>query len=130
MSERRTPFDLAIGDVVIDCNRLEPVAAFWAAALGYERTWEDAQWAVLEPPKGATGMTLILQLVPEVKSGKNRAHVDLRSDDMTAEVARLEALGASTVRYVEERPDFYWTVMADPDGNEFCVAPRRAAEGG
>ncbi|MGZ3586153.1 MAG: VOC family protein [Candidatus Limnocylindrales bacterium] len=130
MSEPRTPFDLAIGDVVIDCNRLEPVAAFWAAALGYERTWEDAQWAVLGPPKGATGMTLILQLVPEAKSGKNRAHVDLRSDDMTAEVARLEALGGSTVRYVEERPDFYWTVMADPDGNEFCVAPRRAAEGG
>ena len=126
LSDRRTPYDLAIGDVVIDCNRLAPVAEFWTTALGYEQTWGDAQWAVLEPPGGAAGVTIVLQLVPEPKQGKNRAHVDLRSDDMAAEVARLEGLGARTLRYVEERPDFYWTVMADPDGNEFCVAPRRA----
>jgi hypothetical protein len=54
------------------------------------------------------------------KTGKNRLHLDLRPEDQAAEVARLEALGASRAN-VGQGPEVSWVVMADPDGNEFCV---------
>ena len=56
----------------------------------------------------------------EGKTGKNRLHLDLRPQDQAAEVARLEALGASRAN-VGQGPEVSWVVMADPDGNEFCV---------
>ncbi|MGH3303705.1 MAG: VOC family protein [Streptosporangiaceae bacterium] len=58
--------------------------------------------------------------VPEGKAVKNRLHLDLRPKDQAAEVARLEALGAQRVD-VGQGPDVTWVVLADPDGNEFCV---------
>lgn len=58
--------------------------------------------------------------LPEGKTGKNRLHLDLRPEDQAAEVARLEALGASRAN-VGQGPEVSWVVMADPDGNEFCV---------
>ncbi|MGA4864962.1 VOC family protein [Streptomyces lavendulocolor] len=68
------------------------------------------------------GRRLLFQRVPEPKSGKNRLHLDLHapSGRRDAEVARLEACGASVLRHVKE-PGGEWTVMADPEGNEFCV---------
>ncbi|MEU9381439.1 VOC family protein [Streptomyces sp. NPDC048279] len=68
------------------------------------------------------GRRLLFQRVPEGKSGKNRLHIDLHGEagERAQEVARLEALGATVLRHVSE-PAGEWTVMADPEGNEFCV---------
>ena len=71
-------------------------------------------------PSGPSG-SLYFQPVPESKVVKNRLHLDLRpSGSMAAEVARLEELGATVVRRVDEEGSF-WTVMQDPEGNELCV---------
>ncbi|MEU2621884.1 VOC family protein [Streptomyces sp. NPDC007157] len=68
------------------------------------------------------GRRLLFQRVPEGKSGKNRLHIDLHAETgkRSEEVARLEGLGATVVRHVSE-PAGAWTVLADPEGNEFCV---------
>ncbi|MBY8869015.1 MULTISPECIES: VOC family protein [Streptomyces] len=68
------------------------------------------------------GRRLLFQRVPEPKSGKNRLHLDLHpgEDRRAREVERLEALGASVLRHVKE-PAGEWTVLTDPEGNEFCV---------
>ncbi|WP_121748602.1 VOC family protein [Streptomyces sp. E2N166] len=68
------------------------------------------------------GRRLLFQRVPEAKTGKNRLHLDLHPGEgrREAEVARLEALGASILRQVKE-PGGEWVLMADPEGNEFCV---------
>ncbi|MBZ2198835.1 VOC family protein [Occultella gossypii] len=117
-------------EIVIDCRDAPALARFWAAALdGYEvRAYDDAEVARLAglgltPETDPTvavdgpGPTLFLQQVPEVKTVKNRVHVDLSSNDRTAEVARLVDLGARVVAQQDG-----WTVLGDPEGNEFCVA--------
>ncbi|MFJ5776590.1 VOC family protein [Streptomyces sp. NPDC093094] len=75
-------------------------------------------------PDSGTGLgrRLLFQRVPEAKTGKNRLHLDLHpgEDRRESEVARLTALGASVLREVKE-PSGQWVVMADPEGNEFCV---------
>ena len=116
---------LAMHAVVLDCAEIEPLERFWAAALGYVRWFEPfGQFAGLRPPPGdpRRGLALIFQRVPEAKVVKNRAHVDYEAADRAAEVERLVGLGATLVREVDERPGLRWTVMADPAGNEFCVA--------
>ena len=79
---------------------------------------------MLEPPAGSpedgTSPDLLFVKVPEGKEVKNRLHLDLRPADQAAEVRRLEALGATRVS-VGQGDDVTWVVMADPDGNEFCV---------
>ncbi len=79
---------------------------------------------VLEPPVDDSGdgrvPDLLFLRVPEGKPGKNRLHIDLRPDDQAAEVARLTELGARRID-IGQRPDVTWVVMADPEGNEFCV---------
>ena len=100
------------------------LAGFWQAALGWHRTFEEDDEVVLEPPEGSREDGVVPDLlflrVPDVKSGKNRLHLDLRPEDQAAEVARLESLGARRVG-VGQGDDVSWVVMADPDGNEFCV---------
>jgi predicted enzyme related to lactoylglutathione lyase len=115
--------------VVMDCNDADKLSEFWAAALGYERRPRVEQFVALVPPaeESGAGTPMILQEVPEPKSGKNRVHVDLHVADLEAEVRRLEGLGA-TRRSLEPvhlaaHPEVRWVVMADPEGNEFCVAP-------
>ncbi|MEU2772460.1 VOC family protein [Streptomyces sp. NPDC007162] len=68
------------------------------------------------------GRRLLFQRVPEARSGKNRLHIDVHAAEgkLSEEEARLEALGATVLRHVSE-PAGAWTVMADPEGNEFCV---------
>ncbi len=110
---------LRIAEAVLDCTAHEPALAFWEAALGYERGWATAQFAQLHDPAG-TGLPLLLQRVPEDKIVKNRVHLDLAATDMVGEVTRLRGLGASVMREVSEM-GARWTVMIDPEGNEFCV---------
>ena len=115
---------LYIGSIVIHVSDVERARKFWQGALGY--TPRDADWArdssdfiVLCDPKRRWA-NVSLQLWPEPKVGRNRLHLDLYCDNQEAEVERLEALGAVRLDWDYE-PDADFVVMADPDGNEFCV---------
>src|SRR5215471_2955395 len=116
--------DLRIQCLCIDTADPAGLAGFWQSALGWHRTHEEDGEVVLEPPKGSLEDGVVPDLlflrVPEGKGGKNRLHLDLRPKDQAAEVARLEGLGARRAD-VGQGPDASWVVMADPDGNEFCV---------
>jgi predicted enzyme related to lactoylglutathione lyase len=115
---------LQFGEVVIDCSDHGAVVDFWAAALGYERHAVNEQYVAITRGSAddAGAPAILFQLVPEPKSGKNRVHLDFRTDDMAAEVARLTALGATRIAERTLGESLRWTVMADPEGNEFCVA--------
>jgi hypothetical protein len=106
-----------IKTVTFDCTDALLVASFWAAALGSDVDEEStADKAYVEAP-GWGGPNMWFNRVPEPKTAKNRMHLDLRAPgDINEEVQRLQGLGASTVR-----EDTELVVMADPEGNEFCV---------
>jgi predicted enzyme related to lactoylglutathione lyase len=118
---------LRIADIVIDCADHEAVVSFWEAALGWERRNINKQYVGLEPPaarqsaEGSGALSLLFQKVPEPKVGKNRVHLDFRAADRTAEVARLVALGAHE-GMTRSLGTLTWTVLSDPEGNEFCVS--------
>jgi len=106
--------------LTIDCGDPKLLADFWCAALDYEIHDADESDVVIRDPAGK-GWDLLFQVVPEGKSAKNRLHLDLiPPTTMKEEVARLTALGSTQHHYVEESGS-YWTVMLDPEGNEFCV---------
>jgi predicted enzyme related to lactoylglutathione lyase len=110
---------LRIECLTVDCSDPELVAGFWEAALGYRRTYEDDTEVAIAAPDGS-GFDLLFLRVPDAKQVKNRLHLDLRPDDRDAEVARLEALGATRAP-IGQNGDESWVVLADPEGNEFCV---------
>ena len=113
---------LRVTEVVIDCADHGRVVDFWASALGYARREVNEQYVALVPPAAEPGLpALLFQKVPEPKIVKNRVHVDFRADVMVDEVTRLVGLGA-TVLAERRLGDFAWTVLADPEGNEFCVS--------
>jgi uncharacterized glyoxalase superfamily protein PhnB len=107
--------------LVLDCADPSGLATFWAGALGYDNVGSAGSYVMLVD-RDRAGPKLLLQQVSEAKSGKNRMHLDIHCDDVDAEVARLEALGA-TRQLDDDRREFgmRWVVMADPEGNEFCV---------
>ena len=108
-------------EVGVDCLDPLTLAPFWMAALGYESSSGDgAPYLDLIGPPGA--LPIFLQRVPERKSAKNRLHLDLFSADPEELCRRLEALGAKPLgEPVGAGPAWDWQVMADPEGNEFCV---------
>jgi hypothetical protein len=116
--------NLRLQAVCIDSMNPKVPAEFWEKALGWRRTYEAEDEIVLEPPAGSpedgVSPDLLFLKVPERKEVKNRLHLDLRPEDQAAEVQRLEDLGALRVS-VGQGDDVTWVVMADPDGNEFCV---------
>jgi len=124
--------DLRIQCLCVDTADPDRLATFWAAALGWRRTYERDDEIVLEPPAGSREDGVVPDLlflrVPGAKAGKNRLHLDLRPADQAAEVARLEGVGACRVD-IGQGPDVSWVVMADPDGNEFCVLQPLPATG-
>jgi hypothetical protein len=116
--------DLRIQCLCIDCHDPRRLAGFWEAALGWRRTQDDADEVILEPPAGSrengAAPDLLFGTSPDEKVGKNRLHLDLRPVDQAAEVARLEGLGARRID-IGQGSDVTWVVLADPEGNEFCV---------
>ena len=111
---------LSVDELVIDGHDPKVLADFWCAALDYRLDEIDEQDAIVKPASGP-GWTMLFQTVPEDKAVKNRFHLDVRpSGSMASEVARMEQLGAAAIRRVDEGGSF-WTVMGDPEGNEFCV---------
>jgi hypothetical protein len=123
---------LRIQCVCVDTPDPARLASFWQSALGWRRTFEQDSAVVLEPPEGSAedgvAPDLLFLRVPEGKAGKNRLHLDLRPGDQAAEVVRLEGLGASRAD-VGQGAGVSWVVLADPDGNEFCVLKPLAQDG-
>ena len=117
-----------ISCVCIDSVDPWPLAEFWKAALGWVVVDEDEHGVSLAAP-GTVMPTLDIMRVPEAKSVKNRLHLDLRADGCTTaeELERLFALGATRAD-VGQGPDVSWVVLADPEGNEFCLLSRTAQE--
>ncbi len=117
--------------LTVDAHNPKALAEFWAEVLEWSigEDGDDIGWWIekeLGDPK-KTGFPDILFLkVPDSKIVKNRLHLDLRPDDQAAEVARLEKLGAKKIEIGQSAdPDTTWVVMADPEGNEFCILRER-----
>ena len=124
--------------LVVDCIDVRGQAAWWAEALDWQLAYESDDECVIIPswvdesvlaetPWERVGPGMVFVSVPEGKTIKNRLHVDLAphtSQDRDAEIARLEGLGARRVD-VGQGSDVSWTVLADPEGNEFCVLSSR-----
>ena len=110
--------------IVIDTVDPARIAPFWCALLGVEeRGWFGDDYLMLTADGGAPPVAF--QRVPEAKSIKNRLHVVLEVDDLDGAFTKIVALGGSAVSDILEMPDGYrWRVMADPEGNEFCIVPR------
>jgi len=109
-----------IGSIVIDCNGFDPMFAFWREALHYvPRDPPEDDWVVLCDPTGS-GVNVSLQVVPEPRVGKNRLHLDLYAGDRDGEIERLLGLGA-TLHPRTPEPEEDFVVLADPEGNLFCV---------
>lgn len=107
--------------LVLDCRDPEALATFWADALGY-LTLGGVENYVMLVPDGRPGPKLLLQGVGEDKAGKNRMHLDIEVPDVEAVAQRLADRGAHRISTdVQTEHGSRWIVMADPEGNEFCV---------
>lgn len=124
---------VAIAAVTFDCADALVVGRFWSAALGRPLDPESSgDFASIGMPehRDTRGWRLddeptwLFVRVPEPKVAKNRMHLDLAAPDREAEVVRLVGLGATRVADMNEW-GYEWTVMQDPEGNEFCVAQLR-----
>ncbi|MGW3633231.1 VOC family protein [Streptomyces sp. NPDC005122] len=113
-----TDTHLEIKDLIVDCADPERLASFWAQLLGRPVTARTGPYVWLAR---GDGPGLGFQKVTEPRAGKNRIHFDVASADPAAERERVEALGG---RLLPEYAAGGFLVMADPEGNEFCVIPR------
>jgi catechol 2,3-dioxygenase-like lactoylglutathione lyase family enzyme len=124
--------------VVVDCDDVEAQSCWWAAALDWRLVYSSAAEAIVVPPHALDqardvpaaerGPGLVFVQVPDGKKVKNRLHIDLAPPadaDQAAEVRRLEALGARRADVGQDDSAATWVVMADPEGNEFCVLSAR-----
>jgi predicted enzyme related to lactoylglutathione lyase len=114
-----------IENIVIDCADTYELSGFWSEVLGYPRHPDDQPGdpeAILVPPDGV-GPVVFFQAVPEGKTVKNRLHLCVHPTDRgrDAEVERLTGLGATQVTDCRRPDGGGWVVLADPEGNEFCV---------
>jgi predicted enzyme related to lactoylglutathione lyase len=107
--------------LVLDCADPQRLAAFWAAALDYVNVGSAGAYVALYPRDGH-GPKLLLQQVPHAKTTKNRMHIGFDAADIEAEAERLTRIGAhrATETSCHEHGN-NWIVMADPEGNEFCI---------
>jgi predicted enzyme related to lactoylglutathione lyase len=107
--------------LVLDCADPDELARFWSEAIGYTTIGGAGKYVMLVDADGVKPK-LLLQAVPEPKTAKNRMHLDIDTADVEGEVARLEALGAQRLEAgVRSEHGTHWVIMADPEGNEFCV---------
>jgi catechol-2,3-dioxygenase len=108
-------------ELVIDCGDIARVAEFWAAVLDYAVLERSSEGIEIGAADGSRP-TLMFVPVPEEKRVKNRMHIDVnpRGTDQATELQRLLGLGARNVD-VGQGPEVSWIVLADPEGNEFCL---------
>jgi predicted enzyme related to lactoylglutathione lyase len=112
--------------VTVDCTDPARLAAFWAEVLDYKHAYAEGDSVAIEA-RDETGPALLFLRAPDPKRVKNRLHFDLAPGDQDAEVERILELGATRVDIGQgEDPDVTWVVLADPEGNEFCILTARA----
>jgi predicted enzyme related to lactoylglutathione lyase len=116
---------LTVGSVVIRVDDLERQIAFWSAALDYEPRRDADDFALLKPKDGV-GPNVSLDRVRSNLQIPPRIHLDLYAEDQAAEVQRLIGLGATEVHWDKRPADADYVIMADPEGNRFCVIDIRA----
>jgi hypothetical protein len=109
-----------ISNVTFDSADPRTHAAFWSAVTGYEPIEERDDFVALQAPDQRGVRRILFLQVPEPKTAKSRMHVDLATRNPEAEIERLVGLGATKVEY-REGNGTSWTVMLDPEGNEFCI---------
>ena len=112
--------DLRLGNIVLRVDDLERQSAFWSAALGYDVHQPDDDYIVLTPPDGH-GPNVALDRVRAPVQVPPKIHLDLLTDDQAGEVERLKALGATEVHWSKRPRDADYVILADPEGNRFCV---------
>jgi len=113
---------IRIGSIVLRVDDLPRQTAFWQEALGYvPRKTGDSDDFVLLRPRDGVGPNLSLDRVHSTVQVPPRIHLDLFAEDQAAEVRRLIALGATEVHWDKRPPDADYVILADPEGNRFCV---------
>ncbi|MGB7806485.1 MAG: VOC family protein [Actinomycetota bacterium] len=110
--------DVRFYQLVIDCADPRSLAAFWMRFTGFEIGSAHDDWVSIRSPDDGT--RIAFQRVPESKAGKNRLHVDFATKDEAATASAIEAIGA-TRRWASDDPEDPFIVLADPEGNEFCI---------
>jgi len=123
-SSMMTTMPSRIAAMAIDAVRPRMIADFWCSVLNWQTVEEDSEGISIAAPNGSWP-TIDVFAVPEGKTIKNRLHLDLRADGLTTaeELQRLLSLGARRID-VGQGPDVGWVVLADPEGNEFCLLSR------
>jgi predicted enzyme related to lactoylglutathione lyase len=117
---------LNMGGITIDSHDPRALAEFWTKALDLEVVLDaDGFFLQLSSRTRPEQPYLGLQKVPEDRAGKNRVHIDFSTEDREGEVDRLVSLGATNVE-THDVPGLTWTVLRDPEGNEFCVGSAHA----
>jgi Glyoxalase-like domain len=115
---------ISLERLVVDAADPQALARWWAQALGWAMTVQEPHQVAVKPPEPhGLGVPLVFVPVADPKVGKNRVHLDLPSvsaDDQAALVGRLTGRGAHPVD-IGQGEDVPWVVLADPEGNEFCV---------
>jgi predicted enzyme related to lactoylglutathione lyase len=117
---------LKIGYITIDSKDTIAISKFWEAVLGWKVTYVDETGAMLENPikleDGEKFPPILFYKNPDQKIVKNRMHFDLQPENQEVEVKRIEELGGKRIEIGQSAdPATTWVVMADPEGNEFCV---------
>ena len=112
---------LRIGSIVLRVDDLERQTEFWAAALDYVPRDQTSDDFVLLRPRDGVGPSLSLDNVPSKVQIPPRLHLDLFTEDQAGEVERLKVLGAAEVHWDKRPPDADYVILADPEGNRFCV---------
>jgi hypothetical protein len=109
--------------ITIDAHDPATLAEFWRQVLDFEVAYSNGDEVAIEPPGESTCPALLFGRSSDGKTTKNRIHLDLAPNDQAAEVERLLALGARRVNIGHENVP--WVVLADPEGNEFCILTPR-----
>ena len=112
---------LRVGSIVIRVDDLARQRAFWMAALDYLPREETSDDFALLRPRDGVGPNVSLDRVRSTVQVPPRIHLDLYAEDQAAEVRRLIALGATEVHWDKRPPDADYVILADPEGNRFCV---------
>jgi predicted enzyme related to lactoylglutathione lyase len=112
---------IRVGSIVIRVDDLQLQLAFWTAALDYVAREDDSDDFKLLRPRNGVGPNVSLDKVHSKLQIPPRIHLDLYAEDQAAEVARLKALGATDVHWDKKPRDADYIILADPEGNRFCV---------
>ena len=112
---------IRVGSIVLRVDDLQRQAEFWSAVLDYERRAGDDDDFVLLRPRDGHGPNVSLDRVRSTAQIPPRIHLDLYTEDQAGEVARLIGLGATEVHWDKRPADADYVILADPEGNRFCV---------